>query len=205
MNWGLGRKMPCQVLPILGKHPVPVEYYFQSGNQIQTLLCKILGYGTLQRPAVSCTRNKRTVKAAPHNTYSLLLAHSTSSLSVPRKPGHGLTSPLVLPAEEPGASPGHSCLLDAAGQLSPGTRQGRKCLGEAVLAFDSPILSTLQTSQSMQIVTALGFLLAEVQQGGTILGALLSIPFSAALTNLCLTKSTKMLHYQHQTQRRGLM
>lgn len=74
------------------------------------------------------------------------------------------------------------------------SRQRNKCLGKSVFAFaegfPNPFNSANLTVHA--IVATLEFLLAEVQQGAECLGALLSVPFSAAL---CLTKSTEMLHF----------
>lgn len=159
----------------------------------------------MQRPALSCIRNKRTIPAAPSTTYSLLLpAHSNSSLSVPRKPSHGLTSPLVLPAEEPGASPGHSCLLKAAGQLCPGTRQGKKCLGKAGCAFAGGFPHPFNTANLHANCTNPGISVGRGSAGGCMLGSIIIHSRLCCSDNLCLTKSTEMLHYQHQSQR-GLM
>lgn len=129
-------KFPVWFFPSWGSIQCQWNIIFNQGDEIHSLLCKILSYGTPQRPALSCTRNKRTVIAAPpHNitVFSSLLTALLPFLCPGTWPWS--SSPLLLPAEEPGASPGHSCLLSAAGHLCPGTRQGKKCLGKAVLAF----------------------------------------------------------------------
>lgn len=184
MNWVWAGKCPAWFIPSGEAHSAS-GILFSTRKLNSVLALQILGYETLQRPALSCTRNKRTVIAAPHNTYSLLLsAYSASSLSVPRKPSHGLTSLwfcLQRSLEPALATPVCWRLLDSCAQ-APG--KGRNIWEKLfmLLLKDFPVLSTLQTSQSMQIVTSLEFLLAEVQEGAECLGALLSIPFSAALT-----------------------
>lgn len=207
MNWVWAGKCPAWFIPSGEAHSAS-GILFSTRKLNSVLALQILGYETLQRPALSCTRNKRTVIAAPHNTYSLLLsAYSTSSLSVPRKPSHGLTSPLVLPAEEPGASPGHSCVLKAAGQLCPGTRQGKKYLGKAVYAFAEGFPSPFNTANLTVHANCNipGISVGRGTRGCWMLGSIIIHSILCCSDNSCLTKSTEMLHYQHQTQRRGLL
>lgn len=93
-NWA--RKCPVWFFPSWGSTQCQWNVIFNQGDEIQSLLWKILSYGALQNPALSCTRNKRIVIAAPNNIYIPLLPSLLTALLPFLCPGNlAMVSPLL--------------------------------------------------------------------------------------------------------------